>query len=109
MSDTAITVELSLCVRGVPVLMAVTVGGPSSGHIHEREEKFLRCSTIVEAWEAGSAGDGFVKTVTTKGLGLTTKPIDMARFVADSALREHARAAMAPIRDQTGESVSRRA
>jgi DNA-binding IclR family transcriptional regulator len=29
----------------------------------------------------------------------------MARFVADSGLREHARALMAALRDQTGESV----
>ncbi|WP_194273598.1 IclR family transcriptional regulator [Rhodococcus erythropolis] len=37
---------------------------------------------------------------------LTTKPIDISRYVtADVGLREHSRSAMAALRDETGESV----
>ncbi|MGV9866718.1 IclR family transcriptional regulator [Rhodococcus koreensis] len=47
--------------------------------------------------QAGGGDTGWV---------LTTKPIDMARHVAaDTGLRDHARAMMAALRDQTGESV----
>lgn len=59
---------------------------------------------ILRALEAG----GWIRQAGGRHGGwiLTTKPIDLSRYVtADTGLREYARATMAALRDETGESV----
>lgn len=64
-------------------------------------------STVQRALRALEAA-GWIRTngSTTPGWVLTTKPIDLARYVAgESGLREAAREAMVQLREESGESV----